>query len=195
MSLIEQLPLNVSSHHIVQPRVDVYYPTIREHTNKKAETRINQTIKQTVWRMMKDQGYGQKETELTGTYDIKTNQPHILSLTLSIYQFSGGAHGTTLEKGLTFNTETGQLLSFKDLFLTTNNHRSIINERIKSQLNERNLTSDLLVPFSGVNDDTNFYIADQTLVIFFNQYELLPYVYGITYFPIPLYLFPDISLP
>ncbi|GAJ97621.1 hypothetical protein [Geomicrobium sp. JCM 19055] len=74
MSLIEQLPLSVSSHHIVQPRVDVYYPTIREHKNKKAETRINQTIKQTVWRMMKDQGYGQKETELTGTYDIKTNQ-------------------------------------------------------------------------------------------------------------------------
>ncbi|GAK05730.1 probable anti-SigV factor [Geomicrobium sp. JCM 19037] len=54
-------------------------------------------------------------------------------------------------------------------------------------MQKRNLTEDLFKPFDTIPDDVQFYVADKTLVIFFNQYDILPYVFGITYFPISLY--------
>lgn len=104
-----------------------------------------------------------------------------------MYQFSGGAHGTTLEHGLTFDSDTGHPYTLQELFKPNSNYKKLINNNIKAQLQKRNLTEDLFKPFDTIPDDVQFYVADKTLVIFFNQYDILPYVFGITYFPIPLY--------
>ncbi|WP_227002708.1 RsiV family protein [Salicibibacter kimchii] len=46
--------------------------------------------------------------------------------------------------------------------------------------------------YEGIAATQPFYVADKTLVIFFDLYDLLPYAYGIPYFPISVYSMMDL---
>ncbi|WP_255323435.1 RsiV family protein [Priestia megaterium] len=50
----------------------------------------------------------------------------------------------------------------------------------------------VLGEYKGIKPDQDFYIADKSLVLFYQLYDLTPYVYGIPYFPISIYAIQDI---
>ncbi|GAK05729.1 probable anti-SigV factor [Geomicrobium sp. JCM 19037] len=110
------LPLAIAAGQIEEPRTDVLVPEVEGYTTTSTEVKLNRTIQDEVWQLMLTQGYGQEETHLTGRFALKNNQARVLSLTLTMYQFSGGAHGTTLEHGLTFDSDTGHLYTLPELF-------------------------------------------------------------------------------
>ncbi|HNU79629.1 MAG TPA: RsiV family protein, partial [Bacillota bacterium] len=58
------------------------------------------------------------------------------------------------------------------------------------QITDRNI--DLLDEFKGIRPDQDFYIADKSLVLFFQLYEITPYYMGLQYFPISVYQIQDI---
>src|SRR5690625_7749559 len=104
---------------------------------------INQTIYQLVQYLMqqqyKQQGVSSFE-EMIGTFEIKTNERNILSLSLSNYAYAfKHAHGLTLMESLTFDVQTGKLYQLGDLFKEGSNYKSVLSKLIERQIKERDI--------------------------------------------------------
>lgn len=191
MSNLTKLPVQVKTVHMINHRLDLFFPVIKGIPNKDVQQTINETILKTVYDLMREQGYFEDEnTTITASYEIKNNQRGILSLSLINYAFSGGAHGLTIIRSLTFNIETGQLYQLKDLFKPCVNYVLRLSEIIQAQIIARDVP--ILDEFNCIKPDQDFYIADKSLVIYFQLYEITPYAYGFPYFPISIYEIEDI---
>lgn len=182
-----ELPVTIISHPIrmSRPKVNVVYPQVGRLANPVAQSRINLEIVKSLGSIMQELGYGNDNLqEMTGYFEIKTNERGVLSLLLSVYSFTGGAHGLTIAKGLTFDVHTGRLYRLDELFKPGSDYRERLSEEIARLIKDWDI--DLLEPFECITDDQDFYIADHSLTVFFQLYELTAYVYGFLYFPVPL---------
>ena len=129
--------------------------------------------------------------EMIGTYELKNNQRNVLSLTLSNYSYYyNAAHGMTNIKSLTFDLEKERLCELSDLFKPGSNYVDTISKLIHAQIKQRNIP--LINEFTVIRPNQYFYIADKALVIYFQLYELTPYVFGFPMFPISVYDIQDI---
>jgi len=187
-----QLPVRINTLRMFLPRLDVYYPKVGGLTNIIVQQRINNTILNLVFRMIREQGYYEnQQTDITGSYEIKTNERGILSLSLINYAYSAGAaHGLTVIKSLTIDVQTGRVYELKDLFKPNSDYVKRLSDIIRKQIVDRDIS--LLVEFKGIRPDQDFYIADKALVVYFQLYEITAYVYGFPYFPISVYEIQDI---
>ena len=85
---------------------------------------------------------------------------------------------------------SGGIFTLKDLFNENSNYKVVIEDEIKKQIiqlnKEQNLpkNSTQLYAFNEIKDNQKFYIVDDTIVIFFDLYDIAPYVAGIPEFPI-----------
>jgi hypothetical protein len=133
-------------------------------------------------------GIKDKRAEVVAGYRVMSNESGIVSILLSDYIYTGGAHGMTFRTGVTVNAETGRVYEFKDLFKAGSDYVDIINDEIKRQIDQMGMTELLLSPFETIGPDPNFYIQDDNLVVFFDLYEYTPYAFGFPEFRIPLTL-------
>lgn len=186
-----QLPVDIVSRHLVQPRLDVYYPELANLKNHHIQERLNKRINKQVMTMIRKQGYEQEpETTITGGFEIKTNERNIVSLNNSHYSYSGGAHGLTIQRSLTMDVQTGHVYSLKELFKPNVDYVKRLNSLVSQQIKARELP--LLTEFKGIAPNQFYYIADKALVLYFQLYELVPYVWGFPYFVISVYEVQDI---
>lgn len=186
-----KFPVHIVTRHLIWPRLTVYYPMVWGLENLWVQHKINCEIYNLVFKMIIDQEYFTRpKTEITATYDLKTNERGILSLALSNYAFWGGAHGVTILKSLTFDVETGKSYELKDLFKPDSDYVKKISDICRIQIKERDIP--IINEFHGIRPDQDYYIADKCLVVYFQQAELTPYAYGFLYFPISVYEIEDI---
>jgi hypothetical protein len=191
MKNITKLPVLVRTIHLKSERLDLYYPIVSGLSNKEIQQTINENILKTVYELLQAQGYFENpNSTVTASYEIKTNQRGILSLTFINYAFSGGAHGLTLLRSLTYNIETGVLYQLKDLFLPNVNYVERLSALVKAQIEVRSIP--VFEEFTQINPDQDFYIGDKALVLYYQLYELTPYAYGFPFFPISVYEIQDI---
>lgn len=184
-------PVVIKTLKLDMPRLEIYYPQVCGLENIYVQDKINNLILEAIYNQITQQGYyDNPKTQITGTWELKNNDKGILSLTLINYAFSGGAHGLTIVKGLTFDIQTGRLYELKDLFKLGADYVKVLSEEVEEQIEERNIQT--LGEFKSIKPDQDFYIADLSLTIFFQEYEIAPYSYGILYFPISIYEIEDI---
>lgn len=172
-------------------QVTIHYPIVYNLNNKQAEFKINETIVTLLNKMLIDQNYySQDLVELIAYFEIKNNQRGILSLNLIVYSFTGGAHGMTLVKSLTFDTKTGKQYALHELFKENSSYIKELSSIISNDIKKWNV--DVIEPFKEIQPDQDFYIADTSLIIYFQLYELAPYYWGFPYFPIAILNIQDI---
>lgn len=185
-SIIQISPVPITTNCIFggSNRV-VYYPQVTIGEDASWEYRINQAIIEQVNDLIALQ-IGNMPTsveEMLGFFEIKNNQRHVLSLSLSNYTYhQQAAHGMTYIKSLTFDLQQQKICQLADLFTPGSNYIQIISNLIKQQIEERELL--LLEEFTQIQPNQDFYIADKALVIYFQLYEITPYVVGLPMFPI-----------
>lgn len=187
------LPLHVQSIHRTGPKFDLYVPRVVNMSNKAAQDRINDTINRQVHAMLSESGYLQnpKTTEISGFYEIKTNERGLFSITLELYAYpEHAAHGTTWIRGLTFDTASGKSYRLGELFKPGSDYVKRISTIVAAQIKERGIET--LEPFTGISPNQDYYVADKALVVYFQLYELTPYVFGFPMFPISVYSLQDI---
>ncbi len=188
---MNELPVQIQARKVKQARLDLTYPVVVGLPNVRVQEHINGVIWNLVLELLREQGYFENPmTTVTATFEIKTNERGILSLTLINYAFSGGAHGMTINKSLTFDVTTGKSFQLSELFKPGSDYVNIISDIVAAQIKERDIT--LLDEFKGIAPNQDYYIADKSLVIYFQLYELAAYVYGILHFPISVYTLQDI---
>jgi len=189
-----RFPVPIQTGSYVVPNVEVYYPSVYGLPNVGAQTAMNEAIRAQANAMVVEQ-LGQRPsdgdaTSMTGLYEIKTNQRGVLSLTQSNYAYTPpAAHGMTLLRSLTFDAATGKAYALPELFRPGSGYEEAINRSIRLQIEDRDVP--LLTEFTGIAKDQPYYIADKALVVYFQLYELTPYVYGFPMFPISVYELQD----
>ncbi len=187
--LVDSLPVMIRTKVIHQNGMTIYYPQIFGMQQVDVEQSMNETIFNLVEWLIEEQHKQQNSdqfAEMIGTYEIKTNERNILSLSLSNYAIvNHAAHGLTFMKSLTMNIKTGQTYTLADLFQENSNYVDVLSSMITEQIEERDIP--VLDEFTGIRRDQDFYIADKALVIYFQQYELSPYYIGFPMFPISVF--------
>ncbi len=188
MSVVQN-PVRISTRRITtqDDMVTIDYPAVKELESPTVQHIINRAIATQVDMLMKEQGYYKSQkVEMLGWYEIKTNERGILSLTIGNYAFTyPSAHGLTIIKGLTFDMKTGDSIELKDLFKPGSDYVKVLSDIVSQQIIDRNIA--LLDEFKSIAPDQDFYIADKSLVLFFQLYEITPYYMGLQYFPISVY--------
>lgn len=180
-------PVSIRTEKLTNTPVQatVYYPVVTGLENKEAELKINEAIVTLLNKMLVEQNYYDPSlVELIANFEIKNNQRGILSLNLIVYDFTGGAHGMTVVKSLTFDVKTGHSFTLAELFKPGSNYIKEISTIIAEDIKKWHV--DLLNPFTEIRPDQDFYIADTSIVIYFQLYEITPYYWGFPYFPIAL---------
>lgn len=185
---LNQLPATVLTRTITRPNTTIYYPQLAGLANQQAEKDINRAILQTVQGLIHEQQRVQVpgQTQMQGSYEIKSNERGIFSVTLTNYAYTPQmAHGMTFMGSVTADIQTGKLYTLRDLFKPGSDYVTVISNNIKQQIKERNIPT--LNGFTTIKPDQDFYIADKALVIYFQLYEITPYYVGFPMFPISVY--------
>ena len=129
----------------------------------------------------------------TVQFDVKRKDSKYMSLYLSYYAYTGGAHGTHYDLAYNFDMASGQRMALKDMFKEDVDYVSLLNGEVQGQIDK--IQKDFVekngegwVPYMGfetIAEDQHFYLTKDSLVIFFGLYEIAPYAAGIPTFEIP----------
>ncbi|MFS0574778.1 DUF3298 and DUF4163 domain-containing protein [Sporosarcina sp. 179-K 3D1 HS] len=183
-----ELPVSVVTRKLpsISPNVNVYYPVIVHLQDNGLQSKMNHAIVEQLNSILMEQHYYDKNLqELIAYYELKTNERGILSLNLIVYSFTGGAHGMTIVRSLTFDTKTGIQYSLRELFQEDSDYVGVLSSLLQEQIEQQKVQL-LDPPFKTIRPDQDFYIADTSLVIYFQLYEITPYYWGFPYFPISI---------
>ncbi|MDW0117119.1 DUF3298 and DUF4163 domain-containing protein [Sporosarcina thermotolerans] len=194
---MEDVPLIIHTKMLphTSSKVKVYYPVISDMEDAAIQRSLNHTIIHTLNEMLVNQNfYDDNLVEMVANFEIKTNERGVLSLILIVYSFTGGAHGITFTRALTFDTRTGKQYELEELFKENSDYVKKISDIIREDIKKWKIEL-LEPPFKEIRKDQDFYIADTSIVIFFQLYEITPYYWGFPYFPIPLLDLRDIIKP
>jgi len=188
------LPLHIETRKINSGKDKIiYYPVVTHMKNQQLQEMINQSIVKETQGLIDVQA-GNMPTnvvEMIGSFEIKNNQRDVLSLSLSNYAYHyHAAHGMTYIKSLTFDLKKGKQCELKDLFKPGSSYVEKLSDLISKQIVLRDVP--ILNSFSKIKPDQDFYIADKSLVIYFQLYEITPYAFGFPMFPISVYEIQDI---
>lgn len=190
----ENLPVSIKTMVIKREGMTIYYPQVILMKDVGVQKKMNQMIFRRVQYLIKQQHIQQDAeefVEVIGTFEIKTNERNLLSLSLSNYAYAPlHAHGLTLMKSLTFDSMTGRLYRLQDLFRPDSDYIGVLSRLVHQQIKERDI--EVLNGFTTISPDQDFYLADKSLVLYFQLYEITAYYFGFPMFPISVYEIEDI---
>ncbi len=186
--------------------VNINKPIVKFAKNKKVEEIINNKISKRINEFeekitnlsMKDNEYNIKVGLETKPYVINVNnnvtynKNNILSITLHLYTYMGGAHGSSVDESFNFDTNTGNAGVLQDFLGNNKNYNKLILDNIKSTINKNPelYFKEVVDKLDIIPYNQKFFLTDNDLVIYFDEYEIAPYVAGIPKFYIPLSTFP-----
>ncbi len=165
---------------------------IQKNINNQFKNDVN-NFKKEVLTLAKEAYKGSQETgypfnpfEADTAYDVHFLNPKLLSLTIDMYQFTGGAHGFTVRKAYNYDLKTGKQLGYEDLFPGCD-YKSIIIAEVSKEIkkNPEIYFDDALETVKKFTDDQPFYITKKGIVVYYGLYEIAPYAAGIREFFIP----------
>src|SRR5699024_9805337 len=120
---------------------------------------INQAMYKKINELIEQQYREQDATSfdvMISTYELKSNERDILSVTFSNYAMKPfAAHGLTFLDALTFNTQTGHAYTLKELFKPDSDYVQVLSEIVAEQIKSRDIP--LLEPFTSINSDQFYY--------------------------------------
>jgi hypothetical protein len=124
--------------------------------------------------------------------NVTYNKNNILSTTLNLYSYTGGAHGSSVDESFNFDTNTGNIGVIEDFLGNNRNYNKIILDNVKAIINKNPelYFKEAVDKLNIIPYNQKFFLTDKDLVIYFDEYEIAPYVAGIPKFYIPLSKFP-----
>lgn len=123
-------------------------------------------------------------------YNYVYNKNNILSIPITMYEFTGGAHGFTTLKSFNYDIKNGIEIKLGDLFSEDCNYTDIINDYIEKEISkDKSIYFTGKEGFTGISDNQKFYIEEDGVVVYFGLYEIAPYSSGIPKFKISWDLF------
>ncbi|MFT3984981.1 MAG: DUF3298 and DUF4163 domain-containing protein [Lachnospiraceae bacterium] len=129
-------------------------------------------------------GYG-----LGSEFTAARADSQVVSFRQDVYEFTGGAHPNSGAVGYNFSTETGGLLTLKDVVSDEEAARAFIEQTLAEQLRDPKYADMLFEDYENyigdILSDTTWYFAEDGFHVISNEYILGPHSSGIMDFVIP----------
>lgn len=186
--------------------VNIYKPEIHIKNNSESEKLINLKIDNIVNgfknRVVEDSQKDNEFNKVNGlpikqyvvnvNNTIHYNKDNILSLTLHLYSYTGGAHGATSDESLNIDTQTGNNGVLKDFLGNNSGYDETILNEIKKEVakNPEMFFKEEVDKITKLPYNQKFFITDDGVVVYFDEYAIAPYVAGRPQFLIPFSKFP-----
>lgn len=135
--------------------------------------------------------YPIRQFEAYTDYQVTFNQNCALSLYFDQYEYAGGAHGLTVRSSDTWNLQRSRKIELQDVIVQQNNLREYLANIIIAEIERSNEEGNSIYfddPNTLVNENlklNNFYLTEEGVVIYFQQYDIAPYASGLPTFLIP----------
>lgn len=184
---------------------DLQIPQVQGLDSARVERSINRHLLKTVkhlkkevlaeaikaYRESKKAEYPLRPFEVHVDYKVHALNQKLLSLTMDLYKFTGGAHGFTVRKPFNYDLKSGKELGYKDIFKDCPNYSQVIIHHITDKIikNPDAYFDDALDKVRQMTDEQPFYITDKGIVVIFGLYEIAPYASGIQEFFVPFSAF------
>ncbi|WP_349410706.1 DUF3298 and DUF4163 domain-containing protein [Pseudalkalibacillus sp. SCS-8] len=176
-------PVKVITIKKEQEHVKVSYPKIVNMKDKQVEQAINHKIRELV--MYLEEEGNLPDTTVDIRYTDKVNRNGVYSVVFVLFYYTEhAAHPMEIQKALTFSTLTGKCYSFSDLFQPNSYYKTRLTRYVKGFVKDENIQ--LIHEIQPVSDEQEFYLTNDSLVLFYQLYTYTPYVYGFLEVPIPL---------
>lgn len=119
------------------------------------------------------------EAQIDG--EITFQSPEIVSIAITSYLNTGGAHGNTSISFLNFDTATGKRILNKNLFTDIEAFKHIAKTYFDEEVEDKTI---LFEPESYTLPE-NIGFSEEGIILLYNTYEIAPYSTGIIEFTIP----------
>ncbi|MCR8635680.1 WG repeat-containing protein [Paenibacillus radicis (ex Xue et al. 2023)] len=164
----------------------IYYPQIEGMANKAAQKKVNAVLKEKS-QVKKVPAHEQLSYSYTGDFNIEFYKKNLLVLELTGYNFPfGAAHGMPSKQYVHVNLVNGQIYELKDLFKPGSNYVKVLSDIVGKQIKEDPQYSYVFPDtYKGIKPNQPFFISDHALHLYFEPYDIAPYVAGFPTFTIP----------
>ena len=185
---VESSYLQESGEHL---NINAEYPILKGFPGADA---LNADIKEKVEAAAEEVRNAARELEgregfsasLNSSYQYFHNKD-IASLWINWDNYTGGAHGLYWLDSYTFNTNTGQIYTFPELFQDDSDGLEYVTHKILSEIAEGDYYFENAADtVAGYNGNYHFLINGQNLIVYFPLYDIAPYVAGIQSFSFSL---------
>jgi hypothetical protein len=125
--------------------------------------------------------------EISG--EVIEHSPRIVSVLFTGYSYTGGAHGGSFFKTFTFDLENEQVLTLEDIFAEGVDPYAILSSISREELMVRLAEfPDFVEPGTAPLPENfvNWVLTSDSLVLYFPEYQVAPYVAGSQEVTIPL---------
>lgn len=131
--------------------------------------------------------------DVVTVFEVTYNRDCVLSLYFDRYEYTGGAHGSTVRTSDTWNIACSSPVRMASLFPYADDIDEYVTENIVEQITQLAMTETEIFPYfedyeTLVKEHFNqnsFYINHKGVVIYYQQYDIAPYSTGIPEFLIP----------
>jgi hypothetical protein len=135
--------------------------------------------------------YPIRQFEAYVNYTVSYNQNCFLSLYFDQYEYTGGAHGLTVRSSDTWNLQKSKRMELSDFFPMGKDYREYLLQRIINSIHTEFSAGNSMY-FEDYEQrvresfqPNHFYLTEEGIAIYFQQYEIAPYASGIPTFIIP----------
>ncbi len=129
--------------------------------------------------------------ELRSDYTVTYNKGNLLSLYTDVYEYTGGAHGSTLRFSDMWHTPIGLPASVIEFFPRGTRIKKVLTDAATAMAAEQIAAGtdmyfdDYPALIKKNFSYSNIYITETGLALFYQQYDIAPYAEGIPVFVIP----------
>ena len=170
-------------------RFNAFYLTKAKELKDKCEGELFEDAKKN-FDFNQSQGYPTLVYDVDANYIITFNSNYRVSLYYDYYIFTGGAHGVTTRKSQTWCMSNEKILSLSFFYKDDPNYipkiLKKINDQIKKNIENGNnyyFENPCCLTAEYFNTE-NYYIYDNNIIIYYQQYEIGPYSSGILTFDV-----------
>lgn len=168
-------------------KINQYYATKSIAYQQYCELSLYQSAAEEYDNSIKN-GYPVRMFEADVDYTLTYNRNCALSLYTDSYEFTGGAHGSTVRYSDTWNIEDARRMTLSEIYPSYKNTiLGEIDSDIAAQTASGNNTyfDDYEKNVVEYFNPENFYLNYRGVVVYFQQYEIAPYSSGLPEFTIP----------
>lgn len=157
-----------------------------ETVNESYRTQAEDYIKKITDEFAKDAKlmYGEMKDEyrpmnFSLSYEVTTNRKDLLSITTYDYENASGAHPTQILESKTFQMILCKELSLEDVFDKDDIEKNVTDAfYAQFEADKIEITQEIKENVAKEAENVNWYLTDDSLVMYFNQYQAGPYALG-----------------
>ena len=181
--------VKVTDQVITGQNTEIHYPEFTFKPKQQMMDKLNQTYEKVAKEFKTNADELLKDAEEFGgldmydfsmEYEVTYTQQNLLSVLTTASEWAGGAHPISYRNGAVYDISTGDELTLKDFL--GENYKEIVNTTIQNQLPQKGYN--FFEPFTGIEEDPDFYLTENGIVIYFGLYEYTPYSDGFPEFTV-----------